>query len=235
VNSIVIVDSGTNYTYANVIITSADSGSVNAAARAIISPPGGHGSDPLYEIGGRNIMINARLKYSENSVLPITNDYRQISLLKNPLLNGTTTEASNTAFLQCMAITVVGSGDYTQDEWVYQGASFAAAAFRGRVVSWDSTTSKLLLINIRGTSTASQSLIGVSSFTVRAISSVAEEDFEKYSGKILYVDNIKPITRADDQIEDFKILMKFAMFILLNTSITLSGVLNEIWNNLPLA
>ena len=33
--------------------------------------------------------------------------------------------------------------------------------------------------------------------------------FEKYSGRLLYVDNIEPITRSSDQIENFQILLKF--------------------------
>lgn len=207
INSIIMLDSGSGYSYANVTVTSTIG--ANATARAIISPPGGHGSDPLYELGGRYVMINSRLRYDEEGVLPITNDFRQIALVKDPLLKGTSSPAVNSAVLQVATITTVGTGDYTQDEWVYQGASLAASSFKGRVVSWNASTGKVMLINTEGDISASQSLIGTVSFTVRVVSSVTDEALEKYSGRLLYVDNIKPIIRAEDQIEDFKILIKF--------------------------
>jgi hypothetical protein len=138
----------------------------------------------------------------------VTNDFRQISLLKDPLIKGTSTPSVNSAILQVVTITTIGVSDYNQDEWVYQGGSFAGSSFRGQVVSWDSSTGKVMLINTRGDISASQSLIGTESFTARVVSSVTNEALEKYSGKVLYVDNIKPIVRAEDQIEDFKILIK---------------------------
>jgi hypothetical protein len=207
INSIVILNPGSGYSYANVAVTSTVG--ANANLRAIISPPGGHGSDPLYELGGRYVMVNARLRYDESGVLPVTNDFRQIALIKDPILKGTSNTSVNSAILQTTTVTTVGVGDYTQDEYVYQGASLAAASFKGRVVNWDSSTGKVLLINTQGDITASQSLIGSTSFTVRVVSSVTDEALQKYSGRLLYVDNIKPITRATDQIEDFKILIKF--------------------------
>ena len=203
-----MTDSGTGYTYATVSITDSGSGT-GATARAIISPPGGHGSNPLYELGGKNILIDAKLRYDEEGVLPVTNDYRQISLLKDPFIRQTTNVASNIAFVQAFTATCDGVGNYNEDEIVYQGSSLSTATFRGRVLSWNSTTSKLLLINTEGTPTVSQSIIGSTSFTTRVITSFTDGTLEKYSGRLLYVDNIKPITRSSDQVEDFQILLKF--------------------------
>jgi hypothetical protein len=208
VASIIMTNPGTNYTYATVSITDTGIGS-GAIARAIISPLGGHGSDPLYELGGKNIMISTRIQYSENGILPETNDLRQIALLKDPYLRSTSNVSTNTAILQATSITALGSGNYIQDEIVYQGASLATSTYKGRVVSWNSTTNKLLLINTQGNPVASQSIIGSSSFTVRTISGIEDSNLEKYTGKILYVDNIKPVTRSSDQLEEYRILIKF--------------------------
>lgn len=208
VNNVIMINPGSDYTYASAIIGGGGATS-GANARVIISPPGGHGSNPLYELGGKYVVINGRFKYDESGVLPVTNDFRQISLLKDPYLYGQSNVAVTAAFLQALSITAVGIGDFKQDEYLYQGPSLAASTFSGRVVSWDSATSKALLINIRGTPTAAQSLIGSESATVRIISSVTNEALKKYSGRILYVDNFVPITRASDQIEDFKIVVQF--------------------------
>jgi hypothetical protein len=181
----------------------------NAAARAIISPPGGHGSDPLYELGGKNILIDTKIRYDEEGILPATNDYRQIALLKDPYVRLTSNVASNVAFVQGLTMICDGVGNYLEDEFVYQGASLSSATFKGRVISWTANTSKIIVINTIGTPSLSQTLIGATSFTARVVNSKTEGLLEKYSGRLLYVDNIKPVTRSNDQIEDFQILIKF--------------------------
>mgnify|MGYP003325770374 FL=1 len=208
ISSIVITDSGKNYTYATVSITDKGLGA-GANARAIISPFNGHGTNPVYELGGKNILINAKLRYTEEGVLPVGNDYRQIAILKDPYYYNTEIPASNLAFVQALTLVCDGVGDFQSDEIVYQGTNFAQSSFSGKVVSWDSTTSKLLLINTKGTPTISQSVIGVTSFTTRVVTNYTNGTMKKFSGRLLYVDNIKPITRATDQIENFQILLKF--------------------------
>jgi predicted nucleic acid-binding protein len=208
ISSIIITERGSGYTYATVSISDLGTG-INATARAIISPFGGHGSNPLYELGGKNILINSRLRYDEETVLPATNDYRQIALLKDPYLYQSTNVASNIAALQATTATCDGVGNYVEDEFVYQGTSLTNSTFSGRVVSWNSTTSKLLLINTKGTHTLSQAILGSTSFTTRILTNYQNGTFEKYSGRLLYVDNIEPITRSSDQIENFQILLKF--------------------------
>lgn len=207
VNSIVITNSGSGYHYASVTI--ADSGSASGAtARAIISPQDGHGSNPLYELGGKHIIINARISYDEDGVLPVSNDYRQVSLLMDPLdASGNT--LSTPAFLQALSITTAGTGDFMQDETVYQGTSVSSASFSGQVVNWDSGNSKVVLINTQGVPTSALTLIGQESSISRSVVSITEGDLTEYSGRILYVDNFKPITRDPDQIEEFKLIVHF--------------------------
>jgi hypothetical protein len=208
VSSILITDRGTGYSYATVSINDIGIGT-NAAARAIISPPGGHGSDPLYELGGKNILIDTKIRYDEEGILPATNDYRQIALLKDPYVRLTSNVASNVAFVQGLTMICDGVGNYLEDEVVYQGASLSSATFKGRVISWTANTSKIIVINTIGTPSLSQTLIGATSFTARVVNSKTEGLLEKYSGRLLYVDNIKPVTRSNDQIEDFQLLLSF--------------------------
>lgn len=208
ISSIVITERGSDYTFATVTITDIGSGS-GAKVRAIISPPGGHGSDPLYELGGKNILIDTKIRYDEEGILTATNDYRQIAILKDPYVNLTTNVASNIAFVQALTLTCDGVGNYVQDEYVYQGPSFQASTFKGRVVSWTANTGQLILINTIGAPTVSDSLIGVSSYVTRVVTNKKDGLLKKYSGKVLYVDNIKAVTRSSDQIEDFQILLSF--------------------------
>jgi hypothetical protein len=40
-------------------------------------------------------------------------------------------------------------------------------------------------------------------------SAVVGGDFQRFSGDVLYVENRSPVTRADDQIEDVKLIIEF--------------------------
>ena len=56
-----------------------------ASVHACIAPVGGHGFDPVEELGGFNVMINARFEGSESDEFTVGNEFRKIGILKNPL------------------------------------------------------------------------------------------------------------------------------------------------------
>ena len=153
-------------------------------------------------------MFNPKLATTEESYFPAINDYRQIALIESPKIRGTLNTATNTRFLQAYTITTLGSGEYENDEILYQGASLAAATFSARLLSWDSSNGVAVVINTSGTP-SSQALIGSNTSTSRFVSAFVDKELKQSSGQILYVNNIEPITRSEDQIEDFKIVMKF--------------------------
>lgn len=207
IDSIVVTDRGFDYTYATVSIASASG--TGAVARAIISPPGGHGSDPLVELGGSNIMINKRLKSSEEGKLTTANDYRQIAIIEDPISYDGTYRVANTVVNQLTEITLNGtSAEYAEDETVYQGRSLDTSTFSGTVVEWDSANNRLKLTNTQGTP-GSDLVKGVTSTAARFLSSVTNPNMQRYTGNLLYIDNVSPIQRSDDQVEDFQIVLKF--------------------------
>jgi hypothetical protein len=208
IESISVTNPGSGYTYATVTITDSANG-VNANAKAIISPSGGHGSDPVRELLATNVIINPRLRGTEGGIISTINEFRQIALISNPTLLGTDTLASNLVYNQTMTVSLdSGVTDYSLDEFVYQGANLGAATFSGRVLSWDSGNNVMRLIDVQGTPEA-EPLYGETSAAVRLFQSYTERSLEPYSGILLYIDNIQPIQRADDQTEDFKIVVKF--------------------------
>lgn len=207
ISAIFLDDYGSDYTYANVSVTSANG--TNAQFKAIISPPGGHGSDPLRELGGSYLIIDTQIDGDENNRILADNEIRQISLIKDPYFYGTNSIASNTVTSQLTVLTLSGTSvDYIEDEEVYQGLTFANATFRGVVAQWNSANSQLKLTNTSGIPSADV-ILGQSSGAARSVSSVTNPDLEAYSGRLLYIDNITPINRSQDQTEDFKIILKF--------------------------
>jgi hypothetical protein len=208
ISSIIMTTKGSGYTYANVIISDTGTGT-NAAARAVLSPTGGHGSDATRELGGIYLIINPRLQGTENGKFPVENDFRQITLMLNPKDLVTQNAAVNVAYSQFVTATLdAGTTNYSSDETVYQGISLASATFTGVVESWDSSNTKIRMINTTGNIT-SDVLVGANSGTARFVQSYNDKELIPYTGTMLYINNIKPISRASDQIEDFKIVMQF--------------------------
>tara|TARA_R110000772_G_scaffold99174_1_gene198780 strand:- start:58610 stop:59944 length:1335 start_codon:yes stop_codon:yes gene_type:complete len=209
VNSITITAPGTEYSTASVAITGGKGANGNTAtAHAIIAPFGGHGSDPLYELGGSNIIASPRLIGTEEGVFSVGNDYRQIAIIQDPFLIDTTTVASASAILQAKTVTTTGLGDYDVDEIVYQGGTVATATYTGTVYNWNVTTGIATVINTTGTPTTG-ALIGANTITTRFVTSTSDPGLQIGSGKIIFMDNLKAITRSADQTENFKIVIKF--------------------------
>lgn len=207
IETITVTNKGTRYSYATVTISSATgSGGV---ARAIISPKGGHGSDPLVELGGSNIIINTRIKSDEGGIITANNDYRQVAIIEDPYAYNGTTYMSDLAVNQLTKVTLNGtSAEYIEDETVYQGLSLSAATFSGTVVEWESANNILHLSNVRGIP-SSDLVKGTESTAARFLSSITAPGMRRYTGNLLYINNLHPIERASDQVEDFKILIRF--------------------------
>ena len=207
-SSILVTNPGSGYSYANVVITDAGTG-LGATAIAPIPPSGGHGSDPLRELGASFVIINPRIRGSENGKITVDNEFRQISIIKSPLKRGSSNLASNTVYSQTTTLTLdTGASLYEEDERVYQGPTITSATFTGTVVSWDASNNIIQLIDVSGTP-QSDVLSGVTSRASRLVQSITEYDLKPRSGELLYIKNIVPIQRAEDQTEDIKIVIEF--------------------------
>jgi hypothetical protein len=92
VANVSIIDSGQNYTRAQALISSNVVNGSGATANVIISPVGGHGSDPIRELGGDKVALNVQFASKEglsangNGYIPSNTEFRTISILKDPIL-----------------------------------------------------------------------------------------------------------------------------------------------------
>jgi len=207
VSSIIVSVPGSGYHFANVTISGG--GGSGAQAEAVISPFQGHGKDPVRELGARNLMINIRLQRDENEKLTVQNDFRQLAILQEPLVFGTTNAMSNSVFTQTFGVQVgSGFGDYIVDEYVFQGGSVPTATFSGRVVGWDSPNNTLHLTETTGSITAAP-ITGFESGITRFTINTENQDVVPYSGNILYLENFTPISRAEDQTESITTVITF--------------------------
>ena len=198
VTAVTITAAGTGYTRASVTFASGA-----AAATAIISPKGGHGSDAVEELGGKFIMLNVRLDGNESNTFSVANEFRQVGIVRDPYLYGTTTRAVASSFRQSYKYQLSGiSGTFTVDETITSGSNTASLI--------EFTTPSIfttLPLNLPFANTAT--VTGGTSGATGTIAVITTPGLQPYTGDLLYVEYRVPIARADDQIEDVKLVIQF--------------------------
>lgn len=209
ISDIIVTNPGTNYTYANVAIVSAIGS--NATAICPVSPVSGHAFDPISELGCTKVMVALEFNASENGNIPTDIDYHQLGIIVNPTTRQLSPTPANGAIYKTTTDLIVASGQgvYTNDEIVYQGTSLADAYFTGRVLSFDSGTNTLKLINTQGTLAYNDSVHGTVSGTVRTLLTYSTPNFIPQSGYMIFIENRTGITRSEDGIEQFKIVLGY--------------------------
>lgn len=253
--SATVTSGGTNYTFGKLnidTITGIGTGT-GAIVDVVIPPPNGHGYDPVIELGGYRVMINAKLSYDEGAGdFPIDNDYRRIGLVTNPKKFGTEELVSELTVSATKSIifSPTFQGNYVPDEIITQtrvvGGTNVTA--RGRVISWNPITKVLkyyqnstdgIFPEIVGTLNefdGSNAINGATSGAAgqpdinfplipnsssRTINNTeydlgmkfnngyAKPEIKSNSGQVVYIDNRRSISRANDQVEDIKIVIEF--------------------------
>lgn len=86
VSRVEILDPGENIRDADaVIIPKGVVGvSANAVLTAILSPPGGHNSNILLELGANRVAVSISFEETESGYIPAANDYRTVGILRDP-------------------------------------------------------------------------------------------------------------------------------------------------------
>lgn len=92
ISNVSVISVGSGYTRATAIISSNSIHGTGATANVIMSPVGGHGSDPVRELHADKIMLNVQFNGSlgvsanGNGYIPANTEFRTISILKDPVL-----------------------------------------------------------------------------------------------------------------------------------------------------
>jgi hypothetical protein len=233
------VNLASGYTFSDSSLASASAmGGSGGSVEIFVSPKGGHGYDAVSELGGHYVVLNATMAQAENDDITTENDFRRVGLVVDPYNYGTTTVASSSTIRQTYAMhltTVSGTFDVderlTQEstgaigkvvEWdsslniiYYQqerfgdygtnGTTGAYVAFSGANQITGATS------GATGTPDAgSDSAVTLAGGTTLTFSDgYANPDLEPDSGKIIYLENRKPISRSSDQTEDIKLIVEF--------------------------
>jgi hypothetical protein len=186
-----VINPGKGYTYANVIAEGAGSGSM---FRAVMSPKGGHGKDAVSELYASTIVLVNSLSKEFNQGLPITNDFRQISIIKNPKTYNANPYFRNAvgftcALLEC-EVNLINTNGFIgmQKDNILMLSTDSSKTFT--LIEKVLINNKYyLLVQINngvGPTTGSTVYIGEYSIGVTA---VTNPTINKFSGEMLYLDN----------------------------------------------
>ena len=218
VTSITVTGKGTNYSVADITISGG--GGSDATARAVLAPKQGHGVDPVSELGGFFTSLNVQLDGADgNGDITVGNDFRQISLIKNPRVYNATPLAGAIASADTLKATNyldfdsgVTVTDYSVDELLV-GQTSGAQAY---VVEIDSSNGYIHYHQNDKTGyadfTDGEDITGQTSNTTGALESsnaVGNPEVDRMSGDILFLENRDPISRTTTQIEDIKVILEF--------------------------
>ena len=203
----------------------------------IITPRVGHGHDAVAELGGHFVMVNVKLEQSEGDDFSVANDFREVGLLVDPSSFGSTSLYSATTARQTMAVKFSSvSGSFEPDEKITQTASgavgrvvewdatndilyFVQEQWENYGVNSDGDyvaftgTDDIVGSQSSATgvpqSTASETVTLAGGNTTTFTSGYSNPELQPDSGKVIYIENRRPISRASDQTEDIKIVIEF--------------------------
>ena len=222
VTDVTVYNSGSNYTYANVSISSpGTTGGQTATAIVKPSPIGGHGYDPISELGCNHVMYSIEFNAAETlngiDYIPTDISYHQIGLLVNPTdANNYPNPATTSIYDLTTQFTVAsGFGSFVSDEIIQQidpnpsSATYNQVVFSATVLSFNTSTNVVKLINTNGTPLYSSSVTGLTSGCSRTLLGVTTPTFVNFSGYISYIENRSAVQRSSDGIEQFKFVLGY--------------------------
>ena len=212
------------------------SGNTISNLKAITSPKGGHGWYSSRELGGNNIVVKTTFSglgtgsstKSTSDTLFVDNDYRQISLVRNPVIKSSQYDVIDTGdtsitygtrstgdYLdQRLAFTVssIVSGEtdvaqYGPDVLVTQTSTGAT----GKIINYYTSPNILWLRPISGTFDDSNNLVGTinSTQTTIGVNALVDYDGLRYSGEVMYIENRGLSNREVSTTDDIRIIIKF--------------------------
>ena len=189
-------------------------GAVQAYARAIVSPIQGHGKNSVRELCAQNLIMSTTVTMDKNLGFTVTNDYRQLGIIKNP-----TEYNSNRRFTQITGsscYSIVGYFMYTEinnDDIIRDDAG---NEYRVVAKPTDDPGTGIVDLLVQSLSNIAPvigqafyytDLSGNTQYAV--ISSVTYPDVNKYSGDILFIDNRSQFKPSPEQTISIKTSIRF--------------------------
>tara|TARA_S200002703_G_scaffold152827_1_gene153697 strand:- start:58703 stop:60445 length:1743 start_codon:yes stop_codon:yes gene_type:complete len=208
----------------------------NANVEFIIPPSGGgHGYNPFFELAAKYVIVAPQTLIARDHQTGIFsgygNDYRQVGIIRNPedSRRGQLATRDSYDLRTTLYFATSETVNFQEDQRVYNSAIAGSESASGLVytVCGSLPNRYLALVDVQGQfangdiiynrlgDSATISSQSLSNFEYplnsqnEPVDSVMPSSIAKYTGQILYHENISPITRRTDQKEQFKFVFEF--------------------------
>lgn len=201
ITKINITNRGSGYRYCNVMIS--DTTGTGATARAIIGPFGGHGKNVLNELYARTLMFYSNVSLDQNQGFDVNNDYRQVGIIKSPMVFGSKELYTQTIGSTCWVLSgTIDTALFTKDALItnQDGKTF-------RIVS--NTNSAVLVQSLDNLEPSIGDVLSNSDGDSFTITGKTSPTIDKYSGDLLFIDNRQAFTPSDEQVVTLRTVIRF--------------------------
>ena len=219
IDEVKVLNGGSNYTRANVSFQNSTYKKIDSLYQAkfevIIPPPGYHGSDPIKELGGYFVMINTKFKYDEGG-FTVDNDYRQITLIKDPKLNSDGTIASSDYYIQSKSL-IISTTNIDPNNSIFKAddiltqSNGATGIIVDIIEDYSNDQKAIRVVPLSGEFVTGN--VGIESSPsggkASIIDDIIHEELKKNSGDIIFVEQRRSVLRDKGQVEDIKIILEF--------------------------
>lgn len=202
ITSVTVINRGLNYTVANTSFSGNAYFGTGATCSAIISPPGGHGSNVVSELGCNSVGISISTALADN--FPSWAYYRQIGLIANPIASANLALFNGATFNQMLNFGVIRYSSILQPGEQITGFSSKASA---TVLNMNSTS--MFVYYDSGTFQPFETVVSSTTGKTCIISTINNKDLIPDSATVYYYKNIQPIFRSDIRSEDVKLYFNF--------------------------
>jgi len=205
IQDVSVINVGSGYSRATVnAVAAAGVGNTSVVLRAVIGPPGGHGSNPVDELMSQRLSISIDIESSD--AMPSNVDFRTAGIIKAPLARNSANAFVNAEIVQHyranIALGVGITSPFSNDEVITGQTSGATGT-----VLWSNTT-YLRFSSVLGTFANAETIIGANSSVAATISAINTPDVEENSGEVLCVQNFEPIVRTAVTNETVRVILK---------------------------
>ena len=205
ISYITVQTPGTLYTYANVNITGDGS---NANVTAILSPIGGHGSDPVKELFADTLMFTSTINNEKNHGIDVQNDYRQFGIIKDIKKHNSGESFTGIHGSASYLLTMDTVNGLTRDTVLTHIANNSKRSFE--IIEVISSTKQLLVLDKNNHDIQiGDELTEEASNLVYTITAVSNSpDINKFSGDLLYIDNRTSVSHSAQQLVTLRTVIK---------------------------
>jgi len=211
ITAVNVTNPGQDYTFVELEITQTIGAGTGASLRPVVAPYSGHGGNPPRELFAKNVGVTVSFTSDDNDII-VGNEFRQVGIIKNIHNYAETASYTDSIGTPCHVITV-SSADvvkFNLDDTITTDEDGEFTVIQIIDTDNDDTNETVYLLEkFPGISSSSTLTNKTTGQTGMSINTITNPEISNHSGEILYIDNRRPITRDENQVETLKVTINF--------------------------